>query len=168
MSLYFDHEFDAPIRHHDVGSERYRYTVVYLPEDHAEALPLDEFPRLRISGEVNDCPFEAALTPVSGVWYILFSKKTLREIGAGVGDMVTVRYRIADQDAVDVPELLATALNKSKKIKRLWDDQTPGKQRALAYRVASAKRAETQNKRIIEVFDILQGKRDLRGNRIDS
>jgi len=166
MSPYFDYEFDAPICHHDVGSERYRYTVVYLPEDHAKALPLDDFPRLRISGEVNDCPFEAALTPVSGVWYILFSKKTLRQIDAKVGDLVMVRYRIADQDAVEVPELLAAALNKSKKMKRLWDQQTPGKQRALAYRVATAKRPETQDKRVAEVFDVLQGRRDLRGNKI--
>lgn len=166
MSLYFDHEFEAPIVRHDVGSERYRYTVVFLPRDLIGALPLDDYPRLRISGEVEDYPFEAALTPVRGEWYILLSGKLLKAIGKRVGDVVSVRFRVADQDAVDVPPALQAALSGDSGMQTIWDGLTAGKQRSLAYRVASAKREATQAKRIAEVFDIMTGKRDLRGKLI--
>lgn len=163
MSLYYDHEFEASVAHHDVGSERYRYTVVYLPDALKTSLPLDEFPRLRITGEVNDYPFDAALTPVKGEWYILFSKRLLAEIEARVGDRVTVRFRIADQDAVDLPEALRLALDGNPGVKAQWEALTAGKRRGLAYRVGSAKTAPTQAKRIAEVFEIVEGRRDMRG-----
>ena len=163
MSLFFDYEFDSTVAYHDVGSDRYRYTVVYLPAELIAALPLDDHPRLRISGEVNDHPFEASLTPVRGDWYILFSKKTLTAIDVWVGDDVSVRFSIADQDAVDVPDALQMALESDARMRTLWDALTPGKRRALAHRVSSAKTPTTQAKRIAEVFDIIEGKRDLRG-----
>ncbi len=167
MSLYYDHEFDAPVVNHDVGSQRYRYTVVFLPDEIKVSLPLKEFPRLRISGEVNDFPFEASLTPVRGNWYILLSKKTLKQANASLGDVVSVRFRVADQDEVDVPAALVTALTAAPEMQLLWRDQTPGKQRGLAYLVASAKRPATQRKRIALVFEILEGKRDMRGRTVD-
>jgi len=167
MSLFFDHEFDAPIAEHNVGSDRYRYTVVYVPQDILAELPMAEYPRLRIAGEVNDHPFEASITPAKGVSYLLFSRRVLKAIHAGIGDTVTVRFRVADQDAVDVPTALDEALQKDARIHTLWDAITPGKRRALAYRVASAKTEATQSKRVAEVFDILEGKRDLRGKRIE-
>ena len=163
MSLFFDYEFDATIAYHDVGSDRYRYTVVYLPAELIAVLPLDDHPRLRIAGEVNDHPFEASLTPVRGDWYILFSKKALTAIGAWVGDEVSVRFSVADQDAVDVPDALQIALESDARMRALWDALTPGKRRALSYRVASAKTPATQTRRIAEVFDIIEGRRDLRG-----
>ena len=167
MSLFFDYEFDARIDQHDVGSDRYRYTVVYVPEDILAELPMAEYPRLRIAGEVNEHPFEASITPAKDVWYILFSRRVLKAIDAGVGDTVSVRFRIADQDAVDVPAALGEALDRDARMRELWDAQTPGKRRALAYRVASAKTEVTQSKRVAEVFDILDGRRDLRGKRLD-
>ncbi|MEM9385451.1 MAG: YdeI/OmpD-associated family protein [Pseudomonadota bacterium] len=163
MSLFFDHEFEAPICHHDVGSTRYRYTVVFLPDALKTVLPLEEFPRLRISGEVNDHPLEASLTPVRGEWYVLLSKSLLKAIDSTVGDTVAVRFRVADQDAVEVPASLRQALAGDAELEALWAASSAGKQRALAYRVASAKTAPTQEKRIREVFAILRGELDLRG-----
>jgi len=167
VSLFFDYEFDAPIAEHDVGSDRYRYTVVYVPGEILAELPMAEYPRLRIAGEVNDHPFEASITPAKGVWYVLFSKRVLKAIGAEVGDNVSIRFRVADQDAVDVPAALGEALGDDTRMRTLWDAQTPGKRRALAYRVASAKTEATQSKRVVEVFDILDGRRDLRGKLIE-
>ena len=166
MSLYYNQAFEAPIVHHDVGSSRYRYTVVFLPRDLVDRLPLKANPRLRISGEVNDHPFEAALTPVRGEWYILFSKRTLRSIDARVGDEVSVRFRVADQDEVEVPPALQEALSRNKTMRAAWDKLTAGKQRSLCYRVASAKTPATQAKRVAEVFDIIAGRRDMRGKPI--
>ncbi|MEL7302380.1 MAG: YdeI/OmpD-associated family protein [Pseudomonadota bacterium] len=163
---YFDYSFEAPVSTHDVGSSRYLYTVVWLDPDLVKTLPLKAYPKLRIVGEINDVPFRSALTPVRGRWYILLSKTQLREMNASVGDNVDVRFSIDDQDAVDVPEALAAALKTNAPMAKLWDELTPGKQRGLAYRVASAKTEPTQKKRVEEVFDIMTGKRDQRGKLI--
>ncbi len=167
MSTFYEHAFEAPITRHDVGSDRYRYTVVFLPQHMIDRLPLQAHPRLRISGEVDDHPFEAALTPVRGRWYILFSKTMLRAIEARVGDEVSVRFRIADQDAVDLPPALEEAFRGDSAMRALWEGLTPGKQRGLAYRVASAKTPATRAKRVAEVFEIIEGKRDLRGKPVE-
>jgi len=162
--MYFPHSFTAQVVHHDVGSERYRYTVVFVPDEVKADLPLGEYPKLRITGEVDDHPIEAALTPVTGEHYILLSKKLLAAIGKRLGDEVELRFRIADQDAVEVPERLSDVLARDAAMRALWEDATPGKQRALAYMVAAAKRAETQDKRIAQVFAVLRGEIDLKGN----
>jgi len=162
--MYFPHSFTAEIVQHDVGSERYRYTVIFVPEELKAQLPLGEYPKLRISGEVDDHPIEAALTPVRGEHYILLSKKLLAAIGKGLGKEVELRFRIADQDAVEVPERLEAALARDAAMRALWQAATPGKQRALAYMVASAKRAATQEQRIAKVTAVLRGEIDLNGN----
>ncbi|MFO6448473.1 YdeI/OmpD-associated family protein [Erythrobacter sp. NE805] len=161
--MYFPHSFTAEVVHHDVGSERYRYTVIFVPHEVKADLPLDQYPKLRITGEVDDHPIEAALTPVRGEHYILLSKKLLAAIGKRLGDAVELRFRIADQDAVEVPERLAEALARDPGMRALWEAATPGKQRALAYMVASAKRAETRDERIAKVAAVLRGEIDLNG-----
>ena len=160
---YYPYRFEAPVVTHDVGSQRYLYTVVFLPAELAGALPLKEYPRLRISGEAAEQPFEAALTPVRGRWYILLSKKMLKAMEAGLGDVVEVCFRIADQNAVEMPSALERALAADRALARLWDRLTPGRQRGLAYRVAAAKTETTRAKRIAEVAAILRGERDERG-----
>ncbi|MFN4038911.1 MAG: YdeI/OmpD-associated family protein [Erythrobacter sp.] len=162
--MYFPHAFTAEIVQHEVGSERYRYTVIFVPDEVKADLPLAEYPKLRISGEVDDHPIEAALTPVRGEHYILLSKQLLNIIGKGLGEEVELRFRIADQDAVGVPERLADALARDAAMRALWQGATPGKQRALAYMVASAKRAATQEQRIEKVAAVLRGEIDLNGN----
>lgn len=164
---YYPFRFDGEIVHHDVGSKTYVYTVVFLPGELAEKLPLEQYPRLRISGEIGEHPFEAALSPVRGSWYILLSRKMLRTLGAALGDAVEICFDIADQDAVDVPRVLKDALSANEEMRHLWKAQTAGKQRGLAYRVASAKTPATQAKRISEVFGILRGELDMRGKPID-
>lgn len=136
---------------------------MFLPRDLQGELPLAAHPRLRVTGEIGEQAFEGALTPVRGDWYLLLSKKLLKAIGAVVGDTVEVRFAIADQDAVDVPQALERALAGDAEMRRLWDAQTPGKQRGLAYRVAAAKSDATRAKRIAEVFGILRGDLDMRG-----
>lgn len=163
MTDFYPHGFTAEVVHHDVGSERYRYTVIFVPEEVKAALPLAEHPKLRITGEVDDYPIEAALTPVRGEHYILLSRKLLAAIGKRLGDEVELRFRIADQDAVEVPERLAAALARDPAMRALWEETTPGRQRALAYMVASAKRAETQDQRIAKAAAILRGVIDLNG-----
>ena len=162
--LFYPFAFSAEIVPHDVGSDTYRYTVIFVPEEIKDELPLDKYPKLRVSGEIEDFPIEAALTPVRGRHYILLSKRILTAIGKKLGDEVEIRFRIADQDAVDVPEALAQALEGSTVERDLWQEATAGKRRALSHMVATAKRAETQKKRVEKVFAVLRGEIDLNGN----
>ncbi|MEL6691976.1 MAG: YdeI/OmpD-associated family protein [Pseudomonadota bacterium] len=162
MSFY-PHAFEAPVEYHDVGSDKYAYTVLFVPDEIARELPLKEHPRLRISGEVSDFPIDASLTPVRGRWYILLSKRILNAVDARVGDILGVRFKVADQEAVDVPEYLSDALANHPAERALWNASTAGKRRGLAYRVAAAKTDPTRQKRVDEVFGILRGELDMRG-----
>lgn len=164
MTSFYPHSFTAEIVHHDVGSDAYRYTVIFVPDETKSDLPLDRFPKLRVVGEIDDLPYEGAFTPVRGRHYLLLSKKILAAIGKRLGDEVEMRFRVADQDAVDVPEALERALENAGHERGLWEAATAGKKRALAHMVASAKRAETQEKRVEKVFAVLRGEIDLKGN----
>lgn len=158
---YFSHAFDAVIEHHDLGT--YRYTVVFLPDALAAALPLAEHPRLRISGEIDDHAFTGAWQPSRGRWYLMLGKPLLRATALEIGSFAHVRFRVEPQDEVDVPAELQRAVAADAAAQDRWNGLTAGKQRALAFRVASAKTAVTRNRRVIEVVDWLaSGETDLR------
>jgi Bacteriocin-protection, YdeI or OmpD-Associated/Domain of unknown function (DUF1905) len=158
---YFPHEFDAAVEHHALGT--YRYTVIFLDPDIAAKLPFDHHPRLRISGELNDHPFTGAWQPSSGRWYLMLGKPLLKATGLSVDCFATIRFRVELQDEVDVPPELTHAVNANADASDRWAALTPGKQRALAHRVLSAKTASTQAKRISEVVTWLTaGETDLR------
>ena len=148
-------EFEGPVEYHDFG--RMGYSVVYLPESIRQQLPFDQYPRLRVDAEVNEQPIDGALQPGQGKHYLLLSKRLLKAAGLALGDIASVNFRLADQDAVTIPEELQTALAGDPDIKAIWDDLTPGKQRGLAHRVASARTAPTRFKRVAEVLATLQG-----------
>lgn len=149
----FPYLFDSPIVPHDVGS--YAYSVVFLPEEMNEDLPFDQHPRLRIEAEVGSTPFAGAWQPTKGRWYLLLSKRFLKSAGLELGDWVTVRFRIADQNAVDMPESLRKALDEDDHANATWKKLSPGKRRSYAYRVSSAKTAATQTRRVAEVLESL-------------
>lgn len=149
----FPHSFDSPIVTHSVGP--YAYNVVFLPVEMNEDLPFAQYPRLRIEGEVGELPFSGALQPVRGRWYLLLSKKKMKAGGFELGEWVHVRFCVADQDAVDVPERLGLALEKNQYAMETWEKLSAGKRRGLAYRVASAKTAPTQTRRVSEVIEML-------------
>ena len=151
---YFDHSFEAPIVEHWFEA-KFAYTVVWLPPEVAEALPFKAYPRLRVEGEVAEQGFEAACMPVRRRWYLMGSKKAMKAAGVSLGDEVEVRFRIADQDAVDMPVDLTRALEADAAALARWDALTPGKKRGLAFRVAQAKRPETRAKRIAELLEAL-------------
>jgi hypothetical protein len=139
---------------HDVGT--YRYTVVFLPDELARLLPLDRHPRLRISGEVGDLPFSGAWQPVRGRWYLMLSKPLLRDAGLRLGDAAEIRFRVEDQEAVEVPEALRQALAADPLAEAAWRALSAGRRRGLAHRVAAAKTPATAARRLAEVLEALR------------
>ena len=159
MSEY-PYEFQGKVEEVDFG--KFRYTVVYGPKKVALELDLKATPRLRITGEVNEIRIDAAFQPTGGRWYLLLSKKLMKVCGLAVGARATVCFDIADQNAVDLPAELLTALEGDGEAMRIWDGLTPGKKRSMAYWVSSAKRTETREKRIEQVFEVAQAVRHRR------
>ncbi|MEM9479049.1 MAG: YdeI/OmpD-associated family protein [Verrucomicrobiota bacterium] len=145
------HQFTAKIAKRDFG--RMYYTVLFAPKRLEKELDLKANPRLRIEGKVGDIPFSCAFQPNGGDWYLILSKKVLRDGGWKLGDRVTMEFQIADQDAVDVPADLMAELRRRNDVFMSWEAMTPGRRRGLAHRVGCAKREDTRERRILEVID---------------
>jgi hypothetical protein len=107
--------------------EKYLYSVIYLSAEIAAQLPLAIHPRLRVKGEINDYPFSGAFIPSSQGYYLILGSARLKAMGLKVGMLIELRFNIADQDGVDVPEELLGALIAPKAAQRAWDALTPGK-----------------------------------------
>ena len=166
--MNFEYAFEAPIVRHSMGRNargELFYTVVFVPDDLSSALPAGG--PLRVRGEVAETPVEGALMPTGGRRYLMVPRALLRERGLDVGDEVEVRFSLADPDAVDLPAELRLAIDADDALADAWAALTPGRQRALAHRVASAKRAETRATRTEEIVRALREGRDptARGDR---
>lgn len=141
----FPYAFDGRVSLLDFG--KFSYHVIFLPDEVASELPLEENPRLRVRGEVDDYPIHGAWMPSKAGWYLKLSKDLMKQGGYTEGSWVYVRFGIAEQDEVDVPEALELALRANERARDAWQQLTPGKRRGLAYQVASAKTAATAVKR---------------------
>lgn len=159
---YYQHGFIHQIEKHSMGHNsrgELFYTVVFVPDDVVQKLPLKKYPRLRIEGELHEQPFAGAMQPAKGRWYLLLSQRFLKQNSLSLGDEVEVRFNIADQDFVDVPAELNAALAQNEKASELWANFTPGKKRGFATTVASAKQPSTREKRAAKIIGyMLDGK----------
>lgn len=158
MTLFFPHVFEATIERHGVGRRRkIWYNVVFLPERLRAELPFERYPRLRIEGEIADVPIANAFIPAGGgSYYLIVGPNVLRDGDTAVGDVVEVRFRIADQNHVDVPPELRRAIDADERSADAWDELTPGRRRMLAQHVLSAKTAPTRSRRVGEALDALR------------
>ncbi len=154
---YFPYVFEAELERFGVGKDRViGYTVIMVPDDIRARLPLAKHPRLRVEGEIADMPVENAFMPTGdGRHYVIVAPAVLKGSGAKLGDPVEMRFRIADQDHVDVPVELNDAVRASDAATRLWEALTPGKKRMLAQHVRAAKTAPTRTKRVQEAMAAL-------------
>ena len=152
---YFTHHFDTEIALHPVGT--YNYTVVYLPREIADELPFHESPRLRIEADVSGVAVKGAWQPSGGRWYLMLPKTPLRQAGLAIGSSVEVAFKLVPQDEVDLPPEVKQMLQKEKKVKGSWSSLSPGKQRALAHMVGSAKTLKTRAARLQQVRAVVLG-----------
>ncbi len=152
--MFYPHQFTGSLRWRHMG-KTLNYSVVDLPPALAADLPFDG-PRLRIEGEIDGVPFEAALMPDGGGGhYLMTPSKMLKKLGKTVGDSVTVAFGIADPNAVPEPPELRAALDELPDLRMVWDGLTPGKRRGLVHGIATAKRPETRIKRVGALIDQL-------------
>ncbi len=154
----YPHAFEGPLRRHGVGNgpRVLWYVVLSLPPAMEGTLPFTRFPRLRVEGEVADVPVSGAWMPAGdGRRYFIVSPAVRKAAGAGIGDVVPMRFAVADQDAVEVPPALLDALQRQPDALASWQTLTPGKRRGLTYPVAVARTDATRARRVAAVLDTL-------------
>ena len=151
---YFTHDFVDKIALHGVGKSRLiTYKVLFLPPQFENELPFERYPRLRIEGEIADVSVRGAWMPVGdGRRYFIVSPKVKAQTGLDVGDEVEMRFRVDDQDYVEVPRSLELALTANEAASTQWEKLTPGKKRMFTNHVLSAKTAPTERRRIDEAM----------------
>ncbi|MEL7198260.1 MAG: YdeI/OmpD-associated family protein [Pseudomonadota bacterium] len=155
----YPYTFTAPIEKFGVGKTRkVWYNVLFLPQELRDELPFGKYPRLRVEGEIAEFPIQNAFIPAgNGRNYVIVSPGVMKAADLGLGDVVAMRFVIADQDFVDVPEALEFAIGLDKDRELHWENLTPGKKRMLAQHVRSAKTDDTRQKRVEEAMAALVG-----------
>ena len=161
---YFTHEFEAAIERHGVGKTKVvMYKVLFWPPGLENGLPFREYPRLRVEAEIADVPVRGAWIPVGdGRRYFIVSRNVTKQADVDVGDIVEMRFRIDDQDHVDVPDALQLAVNADIQVAAEWGNLTAGKKRMFSFHVASAKTQGTEAKRVAESLEAIRNGRSLR------
>ena len=151
---YFTHEFVGEIALHGVGKSRViTYKVLFMPPCFEAELPFQTYPRLRVEGEIADVPVRGAWMPVGdGRRYFIVSPDIKANTGLDVGDEVEMRFRVDDQDHVDMPAALQSALQSDDAASAQWEKLTAGKKRMFTNHVFSAKTAPTERRRIDEAI----------------
>jgi Bacteriocin-protection, YdeI or OmpD-Associated len=161
---YFKYDFSGLIALHGVGKSRViTYKVLFMPPHFEGLLPFKTYPRLRIEAEIADVPVRGAWIPVGdGRRYFIVSPTIKANTGFDVGDEVEMRFRIDDQDRVEVPEALQRALERSPGALTQWGQMTAGKKRMFTNHVASAKSLPTEQRRIGEALLAIEQRCTLR------
>lgn len=150
----YPYAFEGQIDRFGVGKTRkVWYTVVFLPADIAAELPFAQYPRLRIDGEIADLPVAGAWMPTGdGRRYFIVAPRILRGAAVGAGDLVEMRFGIADQTAMDMPDALVRALSRNDAAAEAWNRLTPGKRRGMTHRVHAARTEPTRERRAAEII----------------
>lgn len=120
--------------------------------------------RLRFEGELNDHPVSLAWQPAgAGRKYAMLSPALLRTIGATVGSIVSLRFRLVAETVVDTPSELSDAIRADPAVQDRWNALTPGKQRGLSAMVNALTRPESRQRKAAELAQILATGADLPG-----
>ena len=137
----YPYRFEAHIERYRVGQERkIEYSVVFLAPELELELPFKHYPRLRVVAWIDEVKISGAWIPSGdGRHYMILSPRILKPADLCVGDRIQVRFRIDDQDAVDVPPELLEALTTHSQARQSWEKLTPGKQRGLTHLIHSAR-----------------------------
>lgn len=155
---YFTHGFEDAISLHGVGKTKVlTYKVLFMPPKFETELPFKKYPRLRVEGEIAEVAVRGAWMPVGdGRRYFIVSPEIKKQTGFDVGDVVEMRFRIDDQDHVDIPVGLQRALRGDDKANARWDTLTAGKKRMFTFHVSSAKTAPTEARRVSEAMEAIR------------
>ena len=138
--------FAGPVLSHDATPAHY----VPIPTEVDVAL---EGARV-VTGTLCDVPFRRAVHGrKDGAPHLRFGKEVLRRAGLSLGDTAFLEVEPADPDAVHLPPEFEATLQADPEAAARFATFTPGKRRSLGVHVAQARRAETRERRALELCE---------------
>jgi len=140
--------FASPVLRQEGG---FRYHYVPLPMDVGEALHSAGVRRLLTT--LNGHPVSRAVQGrADGEQFLIVGQALMRDIGAGLGDMVSITLEPdPNPDVIDICSELQEALDQDEAAAKRFNSMPLGARRSLAYYADSAKRPETRLKRAYEL-----------------
>jgi hypothetical protein len=128
--------------------------TVPLPFDPKEAFGKTRAP---VRGAVNGVAFRSTTAIYGGVAHLGVTKALRKEAGADVGDEVDVEIELdATPREVDVPPELAAVLRQDRAAARAFEKLSYTHRKEYARWIADAKRAETKERRLAKVAEMLR------------
>ncbi len=128
--------------------------TVPLPFDPNEAFGKSRAP---VRGTVNGVAFQSTTAIYGGVAYLGVTKALRQEAGADIGDEVDVEIELDDAPReVDVPPELATVLGRDLEAAQAFEKLSYTHRKEYARWIAEAKRAETKERRLSKVAEMLR------------
>lgn len=152
----------SAILHRPATPPRATWSFLLLPEGASRQLPSRGL--VAVEGRFNGLPFDATLQPDGQGGHWLKIERALREAaGAAVKDEIAIELVPATEEPEPrVPVDLRKALAGHAEAHRQWHGLTPVARRDWVQWLASAKRAQTRERRVAGACDMLaKGKRHI-------
>lgn len=130
---------------------------IVVPEEVVVAL--DRGRRVPVSVTIDGgYTYAGSVASMGGRFLVSFNAETRAATGRGAGDEVEVRLEVDDAPrTVEVPPALREALDTDPAAVAAWEALSPGKQKAHALAVSSARTDDTRQRRVEKVLAALTG-----------
>jgi hypothetical protein len=142
--------FQARLEEHSGGS------LVQVPKEVSDQL--GGRARIKVQGRLNQLPFRGSTMPNGdGTHCLGFRKDQRAAAGVEIGDVVTVELgRDEEERLVEVPPELASALESERRLDAAFQALSYTRRKEMAASVASAKSAETRERRLAAALEELR------------
>lgn len=143
------HEFEAVLKQHEGINGAY----LEIPFDVEEVFGAK---RVKVIATFDDIQYRGSIVSMGGCYLIGVTQKIREEINKNFGDTVNVTVeKDEEKREVEIPEDLASALNKDKNAKAYFDKLSYSNKKKIVDSIISAKQKETYEKRIIKAMEML-------------
>ena len=120
-----------------------------------------------VCGTVNDKPFTQTLVRYSGQWRFYINTKMLPNSPNRIGEEIEITISLDSRDRTIAPHPgLTSALEKSKKAKKAFENLSPSRQKEIVRYIAHLKTEESITRNIQKVIDFLHEKGKFVGRNI--
>lgn len=135
---------------------------VFIPEQILEAIFLAAGKNkgsVQVKGTVNKLPYKQNLVKYAGHWRLYINMQMLKNSPQQIGKKIniSIEYDPADRNMPIHPVLLIS-LNRNKKAKKLYYEQSPSLQKEINRYISNLKTEDSINKNVKRAIDFLLGK----------
>jgi hypothetical protein len=130
-------------------------TGIVVPDEVVERLGAGK--RVPVRATIGRHAYHTTVAPMGGRFMMPVSAENREKAGVVAGDTLDIELELDTAPReVDVPPDLATALDGNAKAKRFFEGPTGSQKQWFVTQVASAKKAETRQRRILDAIGMLR------------